>query len=52
MLHLEFFFLASEKQFFPFARYSWPWKQFFRQADRYFFKEFFILASDNGLSVF
>ena len=29
-------FLANEKLFFPFVRYSWLWKQFFRQVEMYF----------------
>ena len=36
MLLVEIIFLVSEKQCFPFVRYSWLWKQFFRQVEKYF----------------
>ena len=36
LLLVGFVFQASEKQFFPSDRYSWLWKQFFRQVETFF----------------
>ena len=47
----ETVFLASDIQFFPFVRYSWLWKQFFRQVETFFY-EFVNPAGEKGKSIF
>ena len=57
LLLVETGFLVSEKQFFPFLRYSWLWKQFVRQAETYFLtnSSFWLVKKDflsSGKSIF